>query len=169
MSATDRGVDKGEEPAMGSRIWVMTRRGREKKGEDNRWDGQTKMYFWALLFVESPRALYRSFFDTDIAGDARKSRERQYTSNQARSRILDSIFDNVSIFMGSYHTRRTVQDSILKQHTGRSVSILLFCAVVKGSWNTYPEYQGSISQNRRGGLEFSAENGYNLGSGLVVT
>ena len=31
-----------EEPAMWSRIWVTTRRERQKKGQDNKWDGKRK-------------------------------------------------------------------------------------------------------------------------------
>ena len=145
------------------------RLGRVEKRRVKIINGMEKKYsFFERFCLDRLRALHRSFFDPYFAGDARENRERQATSSQARSKIIDSIFDNVSTFMVSGHTRRTFQDSILK-HTGRNVSILLFCAVVKGSWNTYPEYQGSISQNQRGGLEFSAENGYNLGSRLVVT
>ena len=109
------------------------RLGRVEKRRVKIINGMEKKYsFFERFCLDRLRALHRCFFDPYFAGDARENRERQATSSQARSKIIDSIFDNVSTFMVSGHTRRTFQDSILKHHTGRNVSVLLFCAVVNG-------------------------------------
>ena len=40
MPGTNRCGEGAQEPAMWPRLWVTTRRRREKKGEENKWDGK---------------------------------------------------------------------------------------------------------------------------------
>ena len=49
MQATNRSGEGGEEPDMWPRIWITTRREREQKGEDNKWDGKKKKCFEKII------------------------------------------------------------------------------------------------------------------------
>ena len=53
MQGTNRSGGEREEPAMWPQIWVATRREREKKGEDNKWDGNQNKCMKSAIIANS--------------------------------------------------------------------------------------------------------------------
>ena len=58
---------EGEEPATWPRIWLTTRREREQKGEDNKWDGKKKRKKKILVWIR-PLSFHHTNTNTPITG-----------------------------------------------------------------------------------------------------
>ena len=78
MHGTNRSGKGGEEPAVWPRIWLTTRRERDKKRDDNKWDGPPPKKnigevpkWWkstrALRCMNSQTALREAFPDREVS------------------------------------------------------------------------------------------------------